>query len=181
MMTTHDCCTGNTVTRAWRRPFWESSRGGPKPSAVTWLYARGFGLGPDGPDKVKDVEIVVAEYKGRIEQQVHWAGRSMSVALRVADADEKTLAQLRGQVGGQGKLIPAKEFVRSLSPEDQARLPSSVREGFILVVSNKGIEPASAKFNYELGESVPTAQPVVVLDANNRVILVAQYSTVRKN
>ena len=58
----------------------------------------------------------------------------MSVALRVADANEKTLAQLRAQVGGQGKLVPAKEFVESLLPEDQARLPGAVRKGFILVV-----------------------------------------------
>ena len=152
-----------------------------KRHAVTWLYARGFGLGPDKPDQVKDVEIVVAEYKGRVEQQIHWGGKGMSVALRVADADEKTLAQLRAQIGGQEKLIPAKEFVESLLPEDQARLPGAVREGFILVVSNKSTGPTNAKFNYEVGESVPAAQPVVVLDANNRVIWVAQYSSVRKN
>jgi len=151
-----------------------------KRHAFTWLYARGFGLGPDKPDQVKDVEIVVAEYKGRVEQQVHWAGKGMSVALRVDDADEKTLDQLRRQVGGQGRLLPAREFVESLSPEDRARLPGAVREGFFLVVSNKGTGPTNAKFNYELGDSVPVAQPVVVLDTDNRVIWVAHYSTVRK-
>lgn len=149
--------------------------------AVTWLYERGFGLGPDKPDQVKDVEIVVAEYKGVVENQIHWAGKGMSVALRVADADEKTLAQLRTQVSSQGKLVPAKEFIDSLSPEDQLSLPGAVREGFILVVSNKSAGPTSANFNYHLGESAPAVQPVVVLDAKNRVIWVAQYSTVRKN
>lgn len=147
---------------------------------VTWLYARGFGLGPDKPDQEKDVEIVVAEYKGLVEQQIHWGGKGMSVALTVADADENTLAQLRAQIGGQGKLIPAKEFVESLLPEDQMRLPGAVQEGYILVLSNKSTGPANAKFSYEVGENVPAAQPVVVLDANNRVIWVALYSSVRK-
>jgi hypothetical protein len=152
-----------------------------KRQAVTWLYARGFGLGPDKPDQVKDVEIVVAEYRGRVDQQVNLAGRGISVALRVADADEKTLAQLRAQVVNQGRLIPAKEFVEGLVPEDRARLPDALQEGFILVVSNRSTGPTSAKLNFELGESVPAAQPVAVLDADNRVIWVAQYSTVRKN
>lgn len=151
-----------------------------KRRAVTWLYARGFGLGPDKPDQVKDIEIVVAEYKGLIENQIHWAGKGMSVALRIADADETMLALLRTQVGSQGKLITAKEFVDSLSPEDQVRLPEAVREGFFLVFSNKSAGPTSAKFNYYLGESAPAVQPVVVLDANNRVIWAARYSTVRK-
>lgn len=150
---------------------------------VTWLYERGFGLGPDRPE-VRDVELVVREYKGHIYQQVTWSGRARSVAFRIADPDEKTLAQLRAQIGAQigdqGKVMPAKEFVGSLLPADQSQLPSAMREGFILMVSSEDPRPASAKLSYELGESVPAAQPVVVLDANNRLVWIAQYSTVRK-
>lgn len=156
-----------------------SGWGNAKRVLVTWLYERGFGLGPDKPE-VKDLELVVTEYKGHVHQQIVWSGRATSVALKIAAVDEKLLAQLRGHIGDQGKVMPAMEFVGSLLPADQDRLPPAMREGFILVVTNKGPRPAMAKFSYELGESVPSAQPVVVLDANNRLVWIAQYSTVRK-
>ncbi|MEW6706001.1 MAG: hypothetical protein AB1430_14245 [Pseudomonadota bacterium] len=148
---------------------------------ATWLYARGIGLGPDKPDQVKDVEIAVAEMQGLVQQQVHWAGHGMSVALRLAELDEGALAQLRSQLGGQGVLMEAEAFVKSLHPDDQKRLPGAVREGRILVLSTRNKGPVGAKFHYELGQTAPSIQPVVVLGADGRVMWVAYYATVRRH
>lgn len=159
----------------------QSGWGKAKRTATTWLYSRGLGLGPDKPDQVKDVEIVVAETKGYLEKQVRWTGEGVSVALRLAEAIEKVLSQVRAQLGGQGRVVDAKTFIAELHPEDRARLPGSAMEGYILVLTMKGKGPSAAKFGYEVGDTSPATLPVVVLDSANRVVWVAQYSTVRKN
>ncbi len=157
-----------------KQSVWEKA----ERKALTFLYERGLGPGPDKPE-IRDVELEVTEYKGHVYQYVKWTGRASTVALWIADPHEKVVAQLREQIGKQGKVEAVSEFVSRLSPVEQDRFPTAIRKGFVLVVTNQGPGPAFAKVVYELGDSVPSAEPIVVLDASNRVVWIAQYSTVR--
>lgn len=164
-----------------KQSAWEKA----KHSASTFLYSRGLGHGPERPDQIRDVEVVVAETNQWLEHKIRWSGDAITVAMRLGTGDGEQILGINQQLAAQGPLakesavLEAKKFVATLHKEDQVRLPASAREGHVVVLKSQAKEDGAAQFRYQVVDTSPDVQPIVVIGADGRIVWVAQYATVR--
>ena len=154
--------------------------------ASTWTTVlRVIGLGEPykQPDMRYDIKVVVSDKAGVLQHDVAWSTEVTAVSLKLVASDEKTRADVAQELGRQPALAPssrvlsAVEMQKLINPLDAQRAASVFDDGVFVRLEAKPNQPRSAVITIAKPMKRTAAAPLLVLDSDNRIVWILQYTT----